>query len=71
MLSTLKGKGFDCLATLVSIKMEHPQPLHVCTNVCIIYAYTGAGLIRVLKSVISRRTLAVGGDELEACSCLT
>ena len=47
MLSTLKGKGFDCLATLVSIKMEHPQPLQVSTNVYIIYAQTGAGLIRV------------------------
>ena len=52
MLHTLKGNGFDSLLTLVSIKMEHPQPLHVCNNVCIINAYTGAGLIRVLKEAI-------------------
>ena len=51
MLHALKGNGFDCLVTLVSIKMEHPQSLHVCTNVCIIYAHTGAGLISVLNSV--------------------
>ena len=47
MLHTLKGNGFDCLFTLVSIKMEHPRPLQVCTNVCIIFAHTGAGVIRV------------------------
>ena len=45
MLHTLKGNGFDCLFTLVSIKMEHPRPLQVCTNVCIIFAHTGAGVI--------------------------
>ena len=28
--------------------MEHPRPLQVCTNVCIIFAHTGAGVIRVL-----------------------
>ena len=38
MLHTLRGKGFDCLFTLVSIKIEHPQPLNVCTNVCIVEA---------------------------------
>ena len=48
MLRTLKGNGFDCLFTLVPIKMEHPRPLQVCTNVCIIFAHTGAGGIRVL-----------------------
>ena len=47
MLHALKGNGFDCLLTLVYIKMEHRQPLHVCTNFCIIYAHTGAGSIRV------------------------
>ena len=44
------GKGCDCLFTLVSLKMEHSQPIHVCTNVCIwnIYIHTqGPGLIRV------------------------
>ena len=46
-LHTLKGNGFDCLFTLVSIKMEHPRPLQECTNVCIIFARTGAGVIRV------------------------
>ena len=46
MLHTLKGNGFNCLFTLVSIKMEHPRPLQVCTNVCIIFAHTGAGVIR-------------------------
>ena len=51
MLHALKGNGFDCLFTLVSIKMEHSQPVHVCTNVCIIYAHTGAGLIRVKQFV--------------------
>ena len=45
MLHTLKGNGFDRLFTLVSIKMEHPRPLQVCTNVCIIFAHTGAGVI--------------------------
>ena len=49
MLHTLRGNGFDCLFTLVSIKMKHPQPLHVCTNVCIIYAHTGAGVIRAYQ----------------------
>ena len=38
MLHTLRGKGFDCLFTLVSIKIEHPQPLNVCSNVCIVEA---------------------------------
>ena len=38
MLHTLRGKGFDCLLTLFSKKMEHPRPLQVCTSVCIIYA---------------------------------
>ena len=36
-LHTLRGSGFDCLLTWIFIKMEHPQPLHVCTIVCIIY----------------------------------
>ena len=47
MLNTLRGNGFDCLLILVSIKMEHPKPLQVCFNVCIIFAHTGAGGIRV------------------------
>ena len=46
MLNTLRGNGFDCLLTLISIKMEHPRPLQVCTNICIIFAHTGAGVIR-------------------------
>ena len=29
--------GFDCLLTLISIKKEHPQPLQVCTILCIVY----------------------------------
>ena len=49
MLNTLRGNGFDCLLTLISIKMEHPRPLQVCTNICIIFAHTGARVIRVLK----------------------
>ena len=52
MLHTLKGNGFDCLFTLVSIKMEHPRPLQECTNVCIIFARTGAGVIMVNKKNI-------------------
>ena len=47
MLNTMRGDGFDCLLTLISIKMEHPRPLQVCTNVCIIFAHTGDGVIRV------------------------
>ena len=47
ILNTLRGDGFDCFLTLISIMMEHPGPLHVCTNVCIIFAHTGAGVIRV------------------------
>ena len=47
MLNTLRGDGFDCLLTLIFIKMEHPRPLQVCTNVCIIFAQKGAGVIRV------------------------
>ena len=44
MLYTLRGRGFDCLLTLISIKMEHSQPLQVCTIVCIINdAYRGQG----------------------------
>ena len=44
MLHTLKGGGIDCLLKLISIKMEHPQPLQVCTVVCIIYdAHRGRG----------------------------
>ena len=31
MLHTLRGSGFDCLLTLISIKMEHPRPLQVST----------------------------------------
>ena len=34
---------FDRLLTLISMKMEHSRPLQVCTNVCIIFAHTGAG----------------------------
>ena len=49
MLITLRGDGFDCLLTLISMKMEHPRPLKVCTNVCIIYDAQGAVVIRVLK----------------------
>ena len=29
--------------------MENPRPLQVSTNECIIFAHTGAGVIRVLK----------------------
>ena len=29
------------------IKMEHPRPLQVCKNIGIIFAHTGAGVIRV------------------------
>ena len=47
MLNTLKGDGFDCLLTLISIKMEHPRHLQVCINVCIIFAHKGARVIRV------------------------
>ena len=47
MLNTLRGDGFDCLLTLLSIKMEHPRPLQVCTNACIIFAHKGARVIRL------------------------
>ena len=47
MLHNLRGDGFDCLSTLISIKMEHPRPLQVCAHVCIIFAHTGAGVLRV------------------------
>ena len=46
MLNTMRGDGSDCILTLLSIKMEHPRPLQVCTNVCTIFAHTGAGVIR-------------------------
>ena len=36
ILNTWRGDGFDCLFTLISIKLEHPWPLQVCTIVCII-----------------------------------
>ena len=49
MLNTLRGDGSDCLLTLIFIKMEHPRPLQVCTNICIIFAHTGAGVIRIIK----------------------
>ena len=49
MLNTLWGDGFDRLLTLISIKMQHPRPLQGCTNVCIIFAHTGAGVIRVFN----------------------
>ena len=45
MLHNLRGDGFDCLSTLISIKMEHPRPLQVCTHVCIIFAHTGPGCL--------------------------
>ena len=45
----LRGDGLDCLLSLISIKMEHPRPLQVCTNLCFIFAHTGAGVIRVNK----------------------
>ena len=44
MLHALKGNGFDCLLTLVSIKMEHCSP-SMCAP--IFDAHTGAGSIRV------------------------
>ena len=37
MLHTWMGQGFGCLLTSMSIKMEHPLPLQVCTILCIIY----------------------------------
>ena len=44
MLHTLRGGGFDCLLTLISIKVKHPRPLQVCTIVCIKYeAHRGRG----------------------------
>ena len=49
MLNTLSGDRLDCLLTLISIRMEHPRQLQVCTNVCIIFAHIGAGVIRVPK----------------------
>ena len=47
MLNTLRGDRLNGLLTLVSIKMEHPRPLQVCTNICIIFAHTGARVIRL------------------------
>ena len=42
MLNTLRGDGFDCILTLISIKMEHSSPqaptsvhqclYHICTH---------------------------------------
>ena len=47
-MNTLRGDGFDCLLTLISIKMEHPRSLQVCTNVCMynICKHRGPGVIR-------------------------
>ena len=50
MLHTLRGHGFDCLFTLVSIKMEHthaaPPSVHQCLYHTV-YAHTVAAVIRV------------------------
>ena len=56
MLNTLRGDGFARLLTLISIKIEHPRPLQVCTNVCIIFADTGAGVIRNVKCSLYKTT---------------
>ena len=33
--------------------MEHPRPLQVCTNVCIIFAHTGARVTRVNSDLLN------------------
>ena len=52
MLYTLGDDGFDSLLTLISIKMHRPQPLH---QVCIIFAHTGARVIRVKATIEEKR----------------
>ena len=44
MMHTWRGQGFDCLLTLISIKIEHPQPLKMhCAPLCVSYMIqTGA-----------------------------
>ena len=56
MLHTLRGGRFDCLLTLISLKMKHPRPLQVCTIVCIIYdAHRGRGDYRNRVTRMTRR----------------
>ena len=47
--------------------MEHPRPLLVCTNVCIIFAHTGAGVIIVtyfhIAIMFSLEDLILKGDD--------
>ena len=45
--SLLNAAHFEGQLVWLSWKLEHPRPLQVCTNVCIIFAHTGAGVIRV------------------------
>ena len=44
---TLWGAMGLTVLKLISIRMEQPRPLQVCTNVCIIFAHTVAWVIRV------------------------
>ena len=56
MLHTLRGGRFDCLLTLISLKMKHPRPLQVCTIVCIIYdAHRGRGDQTIVPCRIARK----------------
>ena len=53
-IHTLRGGGFDCLLTLISIKMEHPRFLQVCTIVLLYMMHTGPGVIRVKRDSVTR-----------------
>ena len=49
MLNTLRGDEFDCFLTLIFIKMEHPKAPSSVHQCLIIFAHTGAGVIRVVN----------------------
>ena len=36
--------------------MEHPRPLQVCTNVCIIFAHTGARVIIIYRGLLYNKS---------------
>ena len=51
MLHTLRGRGFDCILTLISKMMEHPPAPSKCAPVCASYMmHTGAWMIRVVEN---------------------
>ena len=68
MLHTLRGGGFSCLLTLISIKMEHlpPPSLQVCTIVCVIYkAHRGRGVLGLGGKIVDIKILNKAGSKVE------